>query len=411
MKGPRLVLLRDDTTTGQHLRNIKMPGVAVAEPTPMQRRRRIGRLAEHVLEAVGISGDVAGVGRNDTDDWQLAHLHLAHRNIRHLIVIDSHLLNSYELQHIIELTYATATDLWLVAYPDHVTDEHLKTLARWPATTEDPELFASRFLQDPAATPADKADSDLQVRVPATTFLTFRADVRELLDTDEHAAVEERYLAAHRAASELAANDTLDEDTVAAWLTRQLAQCATVEQMLTTVRATQAQLLVAGWYLQVDLDAFLGANQQPHTAATRSRETWRRVGAYRQPYRTAACALAGANLTLQQMRELRIADVADDASHVTVDGQQVPIETDAQTYLALQRLARQIDGAQPDDVLLADQAGTPCSNNQLKRAVTDPAAELGVALISGQVVRRTVNPSYWTRRQGLSVQPLANKAR
>lgn len=80
----------------------------------------------------------------------------------------------------------------------------------------------------------------------------------------------------------------LDAETVGRHLQRRLDRGATVDQMLTTVRAVQATLLPAHYLLQVDLDVFLAANAQVHTAAARNPETWGRLRAYRFPYRPPA---------------------------------------------------------------------------------------------------------------------------
>lgn len=56
--------------------------------------------------------------------------------------------------------------------------------------------------------------------------------------------------------------------------------------------------------------------------------------------------------------------------------------------------------------LLTDDDGQPLSDYQLARAVTEPVLEAGVALLNGQVVRRTTNDAHWTRRQGISLQQL-----
>lgn len=256
------------------------------------------------------------------------------------------------------------------------------------------------------------------MRVPTSDFPTFRADCRRLLEPDAFAAVDHRYLetlehARTWADSEYATLDVRDDDTaedaVALWLRDRFDDCATADQMLTVVRATQVALFEAGIYLQVDIDAFLGANHRVHTTATRSAETWQRIAAYRQPYRQAACALAAANLSLDQMHKLTLVDLNDDASTVTVDNRTVTVEPNARRGLQLLPLERQIHGATDNDPLFADENGEPLSDRKLTLAVTDPLTECGVALLNGQVVRRTQQPNR-CRRKAISIQHLTEEA-
>lgn len=418
------VLLYDTADDATWLRNLDRPHTAVLAVRPNRRSRRLAWLANDLLEAVGVSSDVSGAGRNASDDWELVALHYHQHQIRTLLVLEAHDLDNYLTGKLLELAATLDLQVILVAHPSR-RGELPDLLDAWPHERLDRDQFRATWLTpDPTKHPATEQEEgtsagDVDVRVPTSDFPTFRADCRRLLEEDAVEAVDHRYLETLEQARTWAdtEHDILAvrehdaaEDVVALWLRDRFDDCATADQMLTVVRATQVALFEAGIYLQVDIDAFLGANHRVHTAATRSPETWRRIAAYRQPYRQAACALAAANLSLDQMHQLTLTDLNDDASTITVDDRTVTVEPDARPCLQLLALERQIHGATDNSPLFADENGEPLSDRQLTLAVTDPLTECGVALVNGQVVRRTQQPNRWTRRQGISIQHLTEEA-
>lgn len=393
-------LTREDITS---IHTIEDDGVAVATPRPHRRKSRDAALQAALFESIGVSNDVSGTGRDVTADWH--HLMVLFTQVEDLIVVDSHHLSPTKLRAVIQMAIVTDTSLWLLLHTQHYdTDQHTE-LAAWPMR----RTPARRFLRQFAG--RQHADSDVlgdeRVRVPRSDFPTFRSDCLSMLNAEEFEQVDDRYRRAWQTTLELTADGTdLDEDDVAAWLRTQLDECATADQMQTVIRAIQATLFTAGWFLKVDLDAFLGAHDHVHTPAARDAETWRRLRAYRQTYRRAVCALAAARLSLDQMRTIQLRDVANDGATVEVAGTHVDTEPAAQSMLRNHITYQQSLGRHAEDLLLSDEAGQPLSDHQLKRAITEPLLEAGVALVNGRVVRRTPNPTSWMRRQGLSLTQL-----
>lgn len=351
-----------------------------------------------------MSDHVSGAGRDITDDWH--HLTVLYAEVQHLIVIDAHLLSDTKLRSVLQLAVTTNTTLWLLLHTQHYTQDQHAELTSWPTSRMPARRFLRRFTD--LHPPTDDTADPCGVRVPRSDFPTFRADCHTMLNADEFTAVDRQYVDAWQAAAAwIDEREDTDEDELADWLRTQLDGCATVDEMQVTLRATQAAFFGAGWLLKVDLDGFLGANDRVHTPAARSPQTWRRLRVSRQSHRRTACVLAAAGLSLDQMHQLHVGDVADDGSHITVDGRQVTIEEPAQPLLRQHVLHQQTLGHDDDGLLLTRISnGKPLSDHQLKRAITDPLLEAGVALINGQVVRRTPDPRRWTRRRGISITQL-----
>lgn len=131
----------------------------------------------------------------------------------------------------------------------------------------------------------------------------------------------------------------------------------------TGARGPDPDPLVAGWFVKVDIDAFLGAHPTVHTPGARTGETWRRPRAHRQTYRRGTYAVTAAGLSLNQMRRFRLQDVTRDGSTVTVHGSEVEIEMPGRWTLTDHVLNQRSLGRDESDPLLTDDDGQPPSDH------------------------------------------------
>ena len=179
--------------------------------------------------------------------------------------------------------------------------------------------------------------------------------------------------------------------------------------MMIEVRALQAAAYSADWSLSVDLPRFKAMAENMSAAAVESPETWRRLRAYREPYRGAACALAARELAVDTMLALRIDDVSADGRSVSVERNGVrekfSVPPGAELYLRAQVWHRRFQGAVGTELLFATEEG-PMTDRYLSSAIRAPASEVAVPLYSQQVERGEVTAKRWVRRWGLAVQAL-----
>lgn len=142
-------------------------------------------------------------------------------------------------------------------------------------------------------------------------------------------------------------------------------------------------------------------------AAVSSPATWRAVRAYRQPYRGAITVLVALGIGVADALKIPVAGVdASGRTVVTRCGGAYEVPAGAEVFLRAMRIERELDGARPDAPLLTRRGG-PISDRSLVPAVNDVTMDLGVALVAGQVQRRTPEARQWLRQHGFIVRDVA----
>ena len=261
--------------------------------------------------------------------------------------------------------------------------------------------------QQVATAPAEPPAPEFP-RVPADSFVTFRAEARQRLDTDAFAVVDARYRAAFDLARAWFGTEAqVGEEAVLGLIRSQLHGCSCTDEMLTAQRAIEAAAFRAGWLVSVELDRLVVTADRTSAAAIHSPQTWRRLRAYREPYRGAACALAAAELAPETMTSLALGQVDPEGTSVTPSDRPAPVEIPqgADVYLRAQLWYRRLQGAGDSDLLFAGDPG-PMRARYLADAVRCPLGEVGVPLFSQMVDRAEIDSKRWANRWGLSVQEL-----
>lgn len=134
--------------------------------------------------------------------------------------------------------------------------------------------------------------------------------------------------------------------------------------------------------------------------------TWRRLRAYRAPYRGAAVALAAADLTVGAMLDLVCGDVSADGTKVTSAGVEVAVPAGADVYLRALAAYRNLQGSAPDEPFFADD-DTVLRDRTLASALLAPATEVGVPVNDLATSRHQAKDNArWRNRWGLSIQRL-----
>lgn len=143
--------------------------------------------------------------------------------------------------------------------------------------------------------------------------------------------------------------------------------------------------------------------RMPKTEGPRERLDW-------GDERAAACALAAAGFSEDEMRAVTIGDV--DPTDLTVtrtrDGvaTAVPMPAGAEVHVRTQLLLRVGQGATHSGLLFAMKDGSAVKGRRLVYAVTAPITEMGISLLHGNLNRTPPSPHRWANRWGVSVQAL-----
>lgn len=406
--GPiNLTVMPLNTADARRLADCNAPDRGIVVITIRPDTRRIGWIARDVLTAVGVRHDVSGRVRSDSDDYQLAATWLDAHDVTDLIVVGIEMLPAELLPELIDLTTLAGSALWLVA--DHrLPATTTELLTDWPTATLGPVPFASRWLSpttEPEPEPANAPlpdDSGLPAAVPYADVAVFRASCRQLLEADEFAAVDERYLAAFDAAdSALGAEADLCEVVRDAVLA-----CRSCVETTVTVRAVQAAAFRRGTYLKIDLPTLLAHDDHVRAAAAGDPASWRSLRAYRHPHRQSICALTLLGASPTQLQATSVADLADDTTTLTINGRELPIPCAARPVLRALKTTRMAVAAADDEPLVADLAGSPVSERAMANVIGRVPAELGFRLDVGQIHRTPPAAHVWANRRGIRITEL-----
>lgn len=198
-------------------------------------------------------------------------------------------------------------------------------------------------------------------RVPYDNFPTFLAAARDQPDADSFDLVKARFEQAHRRAGELfdAVPDAAAlPDRALSWLRHELLDCVTTDEMIVSIRAMQVAAFHAGWLINADVARLVVTATKANTTTVHSPETWRRLAAYRDPYRGAVCALAAADIAVTEMTSLRCDDIDPGGKLVNVERDEGTVRAEvpagADVFLRAQLAHRSSQGADGDALLFAD---------------------------------------------------------
>jgi hypothetical protein len=382
-------------------------GILVAGIAPDFRRPY--DLWREVFIALGKDPEVSGAGRDSELDWALLPAwFLAHR-IRHLVLINAERLPAKHLLDVSGLAAVGNVELWLVAF-EPVATTYERAIETWPTSTVTLEDLVGVLeeLDEPG-----RADVPLDFpRVPLDNFMTFLADARRELSAGEFQVVGELFRFSVEGARQWfrEANDTVCEESVLGYLRRLLRTCATTDEVTVVVRGIQVAAFHEGWLVNADIARLIATADQASRAAVTSTLTWRRLLAYKEPYRGAACALAAADLSVDEMLTIRCMDV-DEAGHSVQlsrgsSAETIEVPVGAGVLLRAQRIYREHQGAHPDEPFFGLE-NEPLERRYLAAAMRAPILELGVPLYSQRVMVSPLSTVHWGARWGLSVQELA----
>jgi transcriptional regulator with XRE-family HTH domain len=266
-------------------------GLVVAAIPPDVRRSY--PITWELLEGLGKITDVSGAGRHEDLNWELvAAWILAHR-VGHLVLVDAQWIPPRLFSDITGLAAVTGVTLWLVAHAP-LPDSYAEAVEGWPTEVADPAALAA--LVSAALRPQEEEGSPKYPRPPADSYLTFRAEARRRLTSVEFALVDARLHEAYEEAAGWFGDQpkaAIDEDSVLAYLRRRLHGCASAEEMLIEVRGVQVAAHNADWLVSADVTRLVATAQNASAAAVHSPHTWRRLRAYREPYRGGGLRVGG----------------------------------------------------------------------------------------------------------------------
>lgn len=259
-------------------------------------------------------------------------------------------------------------------------------------------LWRERPVVAPAEGEPDGEGARACPPVPATDFLTFRADAQRSLTPCEFAEVDRLYRSAF---TDSRAGLGRTEESVARHIHGALSSAGDANGRTVVLRAIQAAAFAAGMLIEVDVGAVFRAVASSRLLRL-DNEDWQKVASATQPRYSAIATLAVTGLTAQECHDLSGSDVADDGSAVSVGGRLREVPEPGRRCLVAQHIVRRLFGYQPTDPYLAD--GSRQAVRAIAKVLNMMTEQLGVPL--RMRYSRDKSSRRWQYRWGVRIKPL-----
>ena len=359
--------------------------------------RNAWAVGQDLLAGLGKRDDVAGAGRSHAQDLDLITAWLRAHRVTHVVARHADNLDATVLDALTLMTAAAGATLALVH--DDGTGQHVIDHVLAHGGTAAAPAEVARLLH-PTTGAAHQAGDTATVggdwTLPSVAFPLFRAACRDLLAPGRREAVDRLYRDTFRIWRQEHPDTAEDAHAL---LTRLCSTGHGPAHSHVVARAAQACALTHGHHLKVDMPTLLLAVAEgAHRRLTDDEVLSLR--AYRQPWRPTAVALRDADLSMDEMHALALADTEPDGTVPTAP----LLHPFSRTYIRAQRTWRTLNGAAPTDGLL--EIDTCHALNGILAAGTDLGLP-GPGSHSGRGERRE---DRWRHRLGLALIPLAGPA-
>jgi hypothetical protein len=354
--------------------------------------RRIHGLTGDILTALGKRSDIAGKGRNQSQDNSLAVAWLRAHHTPDLVIVDAQHLHPKILSGLRRLAEQAQTRLWLL-HRAPSSDAFAAWLHR-NAPTKVAIHEVPRFSATSPVASGCPQRLDLPA-LPRTDFHLFLDRCRTRISADDYQRVSGRFAAqtataanAMRGATDLHATATDLIDTL-------LRQAPTDDQLICDLRAIQ----VAAWhhdlYIRVDLTTLLHSQERPHRNIA---DIDTALLAYRQPQRILVPALTARGHALEPIAALTLADAGVDGT-LTIDSKPVADSPALKAAVRAARHHRLDERASPDDPLI------PYAPKAMSHMITQAREDLGLH-VHGRRAERYLHPRQWLNKLGITLEDL-----
>lgn len=195
---------------------------------------------------------------------------------------------------------------------------------------------------------AEDTGEDYPQILPLVDFYLWRSRCRQTLNGPDFAKVNAQYCDTYR---KVVANPPQSPEQAAETLLGLVDGTTHLGRATTMLRAMQAAVFTRGWSLQLLMPAFRSAIAEQQHRRFAPAEL-RAMRAYAQPWMAAAAILKDADVDYRTIPQFTLGCV--DAAGDLTDrrGERRPLTPEAALYLRAQRRLRELEGAQPGDLLL-----------------------------------------------------------
>jgi hypothetical protein len=353
--------------------------------------KRGAAISSDILGALGKRRDVAGRGRNENQDVELALAWLGAYDITALVATEAQRLTPLVLRNLVALAGSAGLPLWLL-HRSPRTDRFLQTLTRHHAHP----MRLSDVPKPRVRTALAGERPTLGVALPTAAFHAFLSSCRQTLIQPGYDRLALRHTAVAARCLHRMEEGGTGIHLIARLVEEILLPAPQDDLLVTDIRALQ----LAAWhhdiYVKTDIAALLAS---PERQLVDPISVDQALVAYRQPHRPVAVALAAHQIGVGDIAAIRVSDASPDGQVTTRGGRSITLGEHGARALTALLCLRTSHGASPDAALL----GVP--ERAISLALNDANTDLGIR-VYGRRAERYVHPRRWLTSLGLSVYEL-----
>lgn len=373
------------------------PGISAAPGSPLWVEvrpdlRRSAVVAGDILAALGKRRDVAGIGRREHDDIELAIAWMHAYDTAALVLTEAQRLHPLVLRQVIAWAKEANVPLWLLHRPP-CTDafvHYLVRIAAHPRPLDEvpqPVTRSTRTGERPS----------LKVTLPTAGFHQFRSACTTTLGPKAAERVELRHASTAVRCYDVLRRDGATPDVIARLVEGVLRTAPQDDLLVTDIRALQ----LAAWhhdvYLKADIPLLLAS---PERQLTDLETVDQALVAYRQPHRSVAVTLAMHQIGVRALQAITV-DMADRRGRFVAcpDGRTIDMpEHAARAVRALVELRHNHSASSTAPLF-------DVTERAISQALNDASTDLNIR-VYGRRAERHVHPNRWLRRLGLTPHSL-----
>lgn len=354
--------------------------------------RRSAVVAGDVLAALGKRRDVAGIGRREDQDVELAIAWMHAYDTTALVLTEAQRLHPLMLGQVIRWAREANVPLWLLHRPPR-SDAFVHRLERIAAhprplgEVPQPVSRSTRTGERPG----------LKVTLPTVGFHQFRTACRTTLGPRAAERVELRHNSTAVRCYDVLQRDGATPDVFASLVEGLLRTAPLDDLLITDIRALQ----LAAWhhdvYLKTDIPLLLAS---PERQLTDPETVDQALVAYRQPHRSVAVTLAMHQVGVRPLQAITV-HMADRRGRFVncPDGRKLDMpEHGGRALRALVELRHKHGASDAAPLLDVSERG-------ISQALNDANTDLNIR-VHGRRAERHAHPGRWLRRLGLTLHPL-----
>lgn len=365
-----------------------------------------------LLFALGKDPHVTGAAFKDEGNLDVPAAWLLARGTREVVVRDANIASAPLLRALIELSVGVGARIWLIAH--HHRDYELDDTAEvWGAHRIDLDQFDAWWSRPERRPNRTRRPIDTLVAcdLPASAALTFRADCRRLLSADRFAEVDALYVAELTAALDVfGARKTLPHEAIAAHLRARVREQREPWQVLTVARAVEAAAFRCGFDIDIDHHQLVNAAERNPRPGRLGVDEHAAIDAYSKPCWAAAVAVAACEAGFEDICELSVDSIDDEASAVNLGDVTLDVPPTLRPYLVAARLERIFEGAQDSDALVINRHNVRVKPQWISKVLRITEVETGVRLTKPRGNRRRLSSGDWCVAHGVSIRTIHNGA-